>query len=186
MMQRQQHALPLVGRPVSRRQFLGMMAAVAGSVILAACGGTATTTPVSATATVPATTTTVASAPVTSTTTTAAQAAPAASSATSTALSVATVAPTTAAAATTTPPASSTTTGAATVRKVNANTASQAELLQAFQAAGITNADRWVREVMEYRPYPTNDPTFAKLRGELAKYNPGPGVVDQIIAVLSL
>lgn len=70
--------------------------------------------------------------------------------------------------------------------KVNANTASQAELLAAFQAANIPSADRWVREVLEYRPYPTNDPTFAKLRTELAKYNPAPGVVDQIVATLSL
>jgi hypothetical protein len=40
--------------------------------------------------------------------------------------------------------------------------------------------------VQEYRPYPTNDPTFAKLRQNLAKYNPGPGVVDAIVATLSL
>jgi hypothetical protein len=69
---------------------------------------------------------------------------------------------------------------------VNANSASVAEIQQALQAAGIANAARWAREVEEYRPYPTNDPSFAKLRQELAKYNPGPGVVDQIIAVLAL
>jgi hypothetical protein len=71
------------------------------------------------------------------------------------------------------------------VRQVNANTASQAEIAQALQDAGVPNADRWAREVMEYRPYPADDPSFAKLRGELAKYNPGPGVVDQIIAALT-
>ena len=71
-------------------------------------------------------------------------------------------------------------------QKVNANSASVAELQRAFEAAGISNAARWAREVEEYRPYPTNDPTFAKLRQELAKYNPGPGVVDQIVATLSL
>ena len=74
----------------------------------------------------------------------------------------------------------------AVVQKVNANTASVAELQRAFEAAGISNAARWAREVEEYRPYPTNDPSFAKLRQELAKYNPGPGVVDQIVATLSL
>ena len=97
-----------------------------------------------------------------------------------------TVAPT--ARAATAPVAATTraTTTASAVKKVNANTASEAELLQAFQAANISNAARWVKEVMEYRPYPTDDPTFAKLRGELAKYNPGPGMVDQIIATLSL
>jgi hypothetical protein len=61
-----------------------------------------------------------------------------------------------------------------------------AELTAAFQAAGIPNAARWAREVEEYRPYPADDPTFAKLRAELAKYNPGPGVVDQIVAALAL
>ena len=70
--------------------------------------------------------------------------------------------------------------------KVNANTASVAELERAFEAAGIPNAARWALEVEEYRPYPTDDPTFAKLRRSLAKYNPGPGVVDQIISTLML
>jgi hypothetical protein len=74
----------------------------------------------------------------------------------------------------------------ASVSKVNANTASVTELQRAFETAGISNAARWAREVEEYRPYPTDDPSFAKLRRELAKYNPGPGVVDQIIATLAL
>jgi hypothetical protein len=72
------------------------------------------------------------------------------------------------------------------VQKVSANNASRAELQAAFQAAGIPNAAAWAREVEEYRPYPTDDPNMTKLRQELAKYNPAPGVVDQIIAVLSL
>ncbi|MGE3271347.1 MAG: hypothetical protein AB7P40_21540 [Chloroflexota bacterium] len=70
--------------------------------------------------------------------------------------------------------------------KVDANKATVAELQRAFEAAGISNASRWAREVEEYRPYPTDDPGFAKLRRELAKYNPAPGVVDAIIATLSL
>jgi hypothetical protein len=74
----------------------------------------------------------------------------------------------------------------ATQQKVNANTASVAELQQAFEAAGISNAARWAREVDEYRPYPTDDPSFAKLRGELAKYNPGQDVVERIVATLSV
>ena len=69
---------------------------------------------------------------------------------------------------------------------VSANDASVQELQAAFEAAGIANAGRWAREVAEYRPYPTDDPTFAKLRGELAKYNPAPGVADQIVSVLEL
>ena len=74
----------------------------------------------------------------------------------------------------------------ATTQKVNANTATQSELATAFTAAGISNAGRWAVEVVEYRPYPTDDPTFAKLRGELAKYNPDQATVDQIVSTLSL
>lgn len=70
--------------------------------------------------------------------------------------------------------------------KADANTASRADLTAAIQAAGVSNAARWALEVEEYRPYPANDPTMAKLRQNLAKYNPGPGVVDGIVSALSL
>ena|SRR5947208_10748259 len=86
-----------------------------------------------------------------------------------------------AAAATTTP-----TTAAATTTKASANNATQAQVQAALEANGVSNAARWAVEVVEYRPYPTNDPTMAKLRQNLAKYNPGPGVVDGIVASLSL
>jgi hypothetical protein len=69
---------------------------------------------------------------------------------------------------------------------VNANTASQDEVAAALDEAGVPNGARWAKEVVEYRPYPTDDPTFAKLRQNLAKYNPGPGVVDMIVSALSL
>jgi hypothetical protein len=96
-----------------------------------------------------------------------------------------------AASTTTSPPGTTPTTAAATTTtaaaaKVPANSATAAQLVAAFEAAGISNASRWATEVQEYRPYPTNDPTFAKLRQNLAKYNPGPGVVDAIVATLSL
>jgi len=94
------------------------------------------------------------------------------------------------------PTISSTTTGSApsgspaastaSAQKVNANTASQDEIQRALEAAGVPNAARWAREVAEYRPYPTDDPSFAKLRQELAKYNPGPDVVDKIVAALTV
>ncbi len=86
-----------------------------------------------------------------------------------------TASPTTAAPTTVAPTATA-------VAKVAANTASQAEIQKAFEAAGIPSAAQWAKEVTEYRPYPT----FAKLRQNLAKYNPGPGVVDQIVAALAL
>ena len=77
-------------------------------------------------------------------------------------------------------------TTAAGTGQVSANDASVAELTEAFEAAGIDNAGKWAHEVEEYRPYPTDDPGMTKLREELAKYNPGPGVVDQIVATLAL
>lgn len=68
---------------------------------------------------------------------------------------------------------------------VEVNTATEAQLQAAFEAAGIPNADRWAREVAEYRPYP-DDPTWAKLRQELGKYNIDPLVLEQIIALLQV
>lgn len=73
----------------------------------------------------------------------------------------------------------------ASVEKVSANDASQEEIAAALDAAGVPNADRWAREVTEYRPYDDADQGFPHLREELAKYNPADGVVDQIISVLS-
>lgn len=93
--------------------------------------------------------------------------------------------PATSATTATSAPAAATTTTAGTT-KVNANTATQAQIQAALEANGVSNASRWAGEVVEYRPYPTNDPDLAKLRQNLAKYNPGPGVVDGIVASLSL
>lgn len=69
---------------------------------------------------------------------------------------------------------------------ISANDASIGELTARFEDAGIAQAARWAREVDEYRPYSADDADYNKLRGELAKYNPGPGVVDAIIATLHL
>lgn len=68
--------------------------------------------------------------------------------------------------------------------KVSANNATEEELVAAFEAAGIANAEKWADEVVEYRPYAADDPDFTMLREELAKYNPEAGVIDQIVAVL--
>ena len=70
--------------------------------------------------------------------------------------------------------------------KVDANKASVSELTAALTAAGVPSANRWAKEVEEYRPYPTDDATFAKLRQNLAKYNPGDDVVEKIVSALSL
>jgi hypothetical protein len=77
-----------------------------------------------------------------------------------------------------------TTTGTAATSKVSANTATVDEIAAALAAAGVDEADRWAREVVEYRPYDTSDPDLTHLRDELAKYNPAAGVVDQIVSAL--
>jgi DNA uptake protein ComE-like DNA-binding protein len=101
--------------------------------------------------------------------------------------------PSTSAPAATTPP--SPTSGAAssapsatagtTAGKVSANTATSDELVAALQAAGVPNADRWAREVMEYRPYDTSDPTLQHLQDNLAKYNPDPATLAAILSALT-
>lgn len=68
--------------------------------------------------------------------------------------------------------------------RVSANTASQAELVAALEAAGVANASRWAREIEEYRPYPADDPTLAKLADELAKYNPDAATLEAILGAL--
>jgi hypothetical protein len=69
--------------------------------------------------------------------------------------------------------------------KVNPNTASIPDIQAALEANGVPNAARWAREVDEYKPYPADDPNMAKLRQNLAKYNPAPDVVDKIVASLA-
>jgi hypothetical protein len=95
--------------------------------------------------------------------------------------------PTTAAAtATPAPTSTAAATASATATRASANNATAAQLLAAFEAGGVPNASRWVREVEEYRPYPTDDPTFAKLKSNLAKYNPSADTLGRILAALSL
>jgi DNA uptake protein ComE-like DNA-binding protein len=73
-----------------------------------------------------------------------------------------------------------------TTAKVNANKATRAELQTAFQAAGVSNAAQWAREVEEYRPYAADDANWSKLRKELAKYNIASDVLEKIIATLEV
>jgi hypothetical protein len=69
--------------------------------------------------------------------------------------------------------------------KVSANTASKGEIAAALEKAGVSNADRWAEEVVEYRPYPIDDPDLTKLRVNLAKYDPGMQTTDRIVSVLT-
>jgi hypothetical protein len=69
--------------------------------------------------------------------------------------------------------------------KVSANTASEAEITAALAGAGVSNPQRWAEEVLEYRPYPADDPNLMKLRDNLAKYNPGQETTDKIVSALT-
>ncbi len=66
-------------------------------------------------------------------------------------------------------------------RKLNANTATKAQLTAAFTAVGVKNAAKWANEVQEYRPYKGN---VNKLRTELAKYGIAPTQLELIIKSL--
>ena len=68
---------------------------------------------------------------------------------------------------------------------MSANTATEDAIVAALEGAGVKNAAKWTDEIMEYRPYPADDPSFAKLRGELAKYNPAPDELERIVSVLT-
>jgi hypothetical protein len=69
--------------------------------------------------------------------------------------------------------------------KVSANTASEDESAAALEIAGVSNPERWAEEVVEYRPYPADDPILTKLRDNLAKYNPGQETTDMIVSALT-
>ena len=96
----------------------------------------------------------------------------------------ASVAPVASVAPTTDPCASPAAPAAPAVAKVSANTATNDELIAALTAAGVPAADRWAREIQEYRPYDTSDPTLQHLQDELAKYNPDPETLAGILSVL--
>src|SRR5215210_6014920 len=69
--------------------------------------------------------------------------------------------------------------------KESANTASEDEIAAALENAGVSNPERWAEEVVEYRPYATDDPNLTKLRDNLAKYNPGQETIDKIVSALT-
>ena len=152
-------------------RFASVFVAVAAALSVAACGQPATNSPTAA-----------ASKP-TQSTTPAAASSPASSAAAASPSAGGAAAPSPAASAAA---GSSAASGTNALAKVNANTASVPELQAALEAAGVTNAARWAREVDEYRPYPMDDPSLAKLRQELAKYNPAPDVLEKILATLTV
>ncbi len=84
------------------------------------------------------------------------------------------------------PGGSATAAGGATTAsaKVSANTASEDEIKAALSAAGVKNASKWADEVVEYRPYPEDDPNLQKLQDNLEKYHPDPDTLQGILSAL--
>ena len=68
--------------------------------------------------------------------------------------------------------------------KVSASSASHEELVAALTSAGVSNADRWAREVEEYRPYDASDTSLQKLQDNLSKYNPDAATLAAILSAL--
>ena len=152
----------------ARRYLLSGLLISVGILMLAACSAT------------PAPTTSTSAPPTSATTAGAATTAPAAQSSPAPSGS-----PAIAAASPATAQSSPAAASPSAIRKVNPNTASIPEIQQALESAGVANAARWAREVDEYKPYPADDPSMAKLRQNLAKYNPAPDVVEKIISALN-
>ena len=75
---------------------------------------------------------------------------------------------------------------AATAGKLSANNATEEELEAAFAAAGIKNPGAWAHDVEHHRPFPADDPDFAKLRRGLADHNAAPEIVETIVGLLKL
>ena len=75
-------------------------------------------------------------------------------------------------------------TGQGAVTTIDPNTASQGQIAAAFEAAGISNADKWAKEVTEYGPY-TADSISATLTKELGKYGIDDATLKSILSVLA-
>lgn len=73
--------------------------------------------------------------------------------------------------------------------QVDANTASPAELVAAFETNGIADAATWAEQVVDHRPYATGDPSgraFDDLRAALAGTGLDEFTVETIVASLTV
>lgn len=73
--------------------------------------------------------------------------------------------------------------GTTAAAKIDPNTASTSELAAAFEAAGISNPEKWADEVSEYGPY-MPDTIEATLTEELGKYGIDDATLKSILNVL--
>ncbi|MFF2114905.1 hypothetical protein [Rhodococcus koreensis] len=73
---------------------------------------------------------------------------------------------------------------AAEVAQVDPNTASESQIQAAFEAAGVSNAGKWAKEVGEYGPY-SPDTISDTLTKELGKYGIDQQTLNTILSVLA-
>jgi hypothetical protein len=93
-----------------------------------------------------------------------------------------TMLPTAQAAATAAAPALAT--AQALAGKLDPNAGSEAELGALLQGAGVPESQRVAQLIVAGRPYPTDDPTYTRLREQLTKGNVTGDALTRIIGIL--
>ena len=63
-------------------------------------------------------------------------------------------------------------------------TASQQTIAASLRANNVSNPEGWAQVVLQYRPYPANDPSLGKLRQALVQYKADPATIDKITNAL--
>lgn len=70
------------------------------------------------------------------------------------------------------------------LEKISANGSTKDQIIAALKAAGVSEPERWATEVVEYRPYATDDPAMLELQRELNKYHPDTATLRGILSML--
>lgn len=68
--------------------------------------------------------------------------------------------------------------------KQSINDASVQDITAALRTNQVHDPEMWAKVVMQYRPYPNDDPHLGKLRQAMADNHADPQTIDQITAVL--
>ena len=68
--------------------------------------------------------------------------------------------------------------------KQSVNDSSVQDVAATLRTAQVHDPEKWARVIMQYRPYPNDDPHLGKLRQALADNHADPQTIEQITAVL--
>jgi hypothetical protein len=68
--------------------------------------------------------------------------------------------------------------------KQSINDSSVQDVAATLHTNQVNDPEKWARVIMQYRPYPSDDPHLGKLRQVLADNHADPRTIDQITAVL--